>query len=85
MNFLRVRLAPLSSLTMPTSLFNHDTDEICFIVALISRGVTHDALVLSHRLTRDEEGRKVLNGRGFLRYWCKFSIMSHGNADLTSL
>lgn len=39
------------------------------IVAALGRGLQHDALVISHRLTRDADGRKLLASDGFLRYW----------------
>ena len=34
----------------------------------------HDALVLTHRMAEDEEGRALIESEGFLRWW--FYLMS---------
>ncbi|GAA5995099.1 uncharacterized protein JCM10292_004539 [Rhodotorula paludigena] len=34
-----------------------------------SRNIQHDAMVLSRRLTKTEEGRQILSSQVFLRYW----------------
>ncbi|GAA5925622.1 hypothetical protein JCM10213_008838 [Rhodosporidiobolus nylandii] len=35
----------------------------------VTRNIQHDALVLTHRLARTDEGRELLHSQVFLRYW----------------
>ena len=79
--------AARTSLEFVVLLFSNrrNTDTTSYSVVSLSRGVIHDALVLSHRLTRDEEGRAVLNGRGFLRYWFFLSAFSEVGRLLQSM
>lgn len=52
-------------------------------MASTTRLLQHDALVLSHRLTRDTDGRRILKSDAFVRYWFCRSLLTLPPSSLT--